>query len=131
MAPRDSDPVAGSKRAARYVSLRHGQHRPFLDGQVAGVLARFIEHGLLAVQARLCGDVDRPQTGPRWQGTGGSADGAVARTTTNPDDRALLVTAARHHGFTYTDAAAAGSPHGRLRRAGDAEARGSGVGYPV
>ena len=33
-------------------------------------------------------------------------NGSVAFTTTDPYDRAFLVTAARHHGFTYTEAAA-------------------------
>ena len=41
-------------------------------------------------------------------------NGSVAFTTTDPDDRAFLVTAARHHGFTYTEAAAQVTPHRRL-----------------
>src|SRR5437870_5807463 len=114
MAPRAYSPGAGGKHAALYVSLHHGENRPSLDGQVAGVLARLVEHGYLVEQARLYGDVAGPLTGPRRRqilrflaAVGRHRlNGSVAFTTTDPDDRAFLVTAARHHGFTYAEAAA-------------------------
>jgi hypothetical protein len=48
----------------------------------------------------------------------------VAFTTTDPDDRAFLVTAARHHGFTDTKAATQVTLTADWGRAADPEARG-------
>jgi hypothetical protein len=132
MAPRASSPGAGPKHAALYVSLHHGENRPSLDRQVAGVLARLVEHGYLVEQARLDGDVDGPLTGPRRRQIRRflaavrryRLNGSLAFTTTDPDDRAFLCPAAGDHGFTYAEAA----PHVTLtadwRRPADPEARG-------
>jgi hypothetical protein len=60
MTPRESSPDPNGKHAALYVSLHHGENRPSLDGQVAWVLARLVEHGYRVEQARLSGDVMGP-----------------------------------------------------------------------